>query len=111
MPRWGTWWDDVYLVAIEAPWSHGQPGTLAKLSRVFGAVTMCIPPRIQVWEVDPQAWRTELGLPANAPKDAVAARAVELGARRDWADQNAFDAIASRGSPAPKTTEASEPHE
>lgn len=95
MPRWADgWWDDCYLVAIEAPYGTGQAGTLAKLSRVFGAVAACIPPRLQVWEVMPGTWRHELDLPGNAPKEICAVRAVELGARRNWADQNAFDAFA-----------------
>ena len=69
--------DDVYLVAIEAPMSRGQPGTLAKLSRVFGAVVACIPRELEVWEVAPAAWRKELGLPGNASKDECA-EAVEI---------------------------------
>jgi hypothetical protein len=65
--------DDVYLVAIEAPMSRGQPGTLAKLSRVFGAVVVCLPSSLEVWEVSPVAWRKELGLPGNASKGECAA--------------------------------------
>jgi Holliday junction resolvasome RuvABC endonuclease subunit len=94
MPRWGSgWYDDVYLVAIEAPYSTGQAGTLAKLSRVFGAITMCVPPRLEIWEIAPHDWRRELELPGNATKERGNARAVELGAPRDWKDENAYDAF------------------
>ena len=93
MPRWASaWWDDVLIAAIEAPYGGPtQAGTLAKLSRVFGAVATCIPPHVEVWEVMPKAWRLELDLPGNASKDQVARRAVELGAYRQWACQDAYD--------------------
>lgn len=94
LPRWGSWWDDVMLVAIEAPWGRNHPGTLAKLSRVFGAILTCIPPTVpQVMEIHPTKWRTGIGLPGNAPKKTCAAKAVELGAYADWKCQDAYDAF------------------
>lgn len=71
-PAYGLDFDDVYLAAIEAPMSRGQSGTLAKLSRVFGAVVACLPPALEVWEVAPAAWRKELGLSGHASKEEVA---------------------------------------
>lgn len=96
MPRW-PWYEDVYLAAIEAPYSRGQSGTLAKLSRVFGAVCACIPPSQEVWEVSPGDWRKELGLPGNASKDECGFRVVQLS--QSWDDihkwpQDALDAYA-----------------
>lgn len=96
MPKWG-WYEDhgIYLIAIEAPYGRAQAGTLAKLSRVFGAVVACLPRALDpVWEVPPHDWRRELGVPGNAPKTVCAARCIELGAYPEWADQNAFDAFA-----------------
>lgn len=96
MPKWG-WYEDsnIYLIAIEAPYGRAQAGTLAKLSRVFGAVIACLPRALDpVWEVPPHDWRRELGVPGNAPKQACAERCVELGAYPAWADQNAYDAYA-----------------
>lgn len=94
MPRW-SWYDDIYLAAIEAPMGRGEGGTQAKLNHVFGAVVACLPRGLQtVWQVAPHEWRKELGLPGNAVKQVCAARAVELGAYPDWADQNAYDAWA-----------------
>jgi hypothetical protein len=92
MPR-RSFYDDVYLVAIEAPMSRGQPGTLAKLSRVFGAVVVCVPARVQLWELSPGEWRRGLELKASASKEACAAECVARGAPA-WGDQNAYDAWA-----------------
>lgn len=95
MPRWNSeFYDDIYLVAVEAPYARAGIGALAKLSRVFGAIVACIPPRLEVWEIAPHDWRTEITVPGNAPKEACAARCIELGARPDWNDENAYDAFA-----------------
>jgi hypothetical protein len=88
------WWDDCYLAAFEAPMGRGQAGTIAKLSRVLGAVIAHIPTRIELWEVTPQDWRRALELPGNAPKDVCAARCVQLGAYAEWEQQDAYDAYA-----------------
>jgi Holliday junction resolvasome RuvABC endonuclease subunit len=89
-------WDDVYLVGIEAPMSRQQPGTLAKLSRVFGAVVACLPPLLEVWEVSPVAWRKELGLPGNASKEecADAVRNIHMSITSYNWPQDALDAYA-----------------
>jgi hypothetical protein len=61
-----AWFDDVYLVAIEAPYGRGQAGTQAVLNRVVGAVAASLPARLRVpercWVVRPDEWKTGLGL-------------------------------------------------
>lgn len=63
------WWQTVYLVAIESPYGSGQPGTLAKLSQVVGAVAASLPARLRVpercWLVRPDEWKGGLGLKAK----------------------------------------------
>lgn len=62
-------WDDVYLVAIEAPYGRGQPGTNALLNRVVGAVMASLPAALRhperCWLVKPDEWKTGLGLKAK----------------------------------------------
>jgi Holliday junction resolvasome RuvABC endonuclease subunit len=70
MPK-QSWYDDIYLAAIEAPYGRGHTGTLAKLSRVFGAIAATLPQALEVWEVTPGQWRKTLGLPGNAPKSEI----------------------------------------
>jgi len=95
MPRWAdSWWDDCYLLAVEAPMGRGNAGAVAKLSRVFGAIVACVPPTVPIWELAPHDWRRELEVPGNAAKTVCAARAIELGACPTWADENAYDAYA-----------------
>lgn len=90
-----SWYDDVYLVAVEAPMSRGQSGTLAKLSRVLGAVVACVPAPLVVWEVAPAAWRRELGLSGHASKEQVAEAVDDLrGLARTLWPQDALDAYA-----------------
>lgn len=93
MPKW-SWYDSVYLAAIETPMGRGQGGTEAKLNWIFGAVIACLPRGLATWHVAPHEWRRELGLPGNAPKAVCAARCVELGAHVDWQQQDAYDAYA-----------------
>lgn len=57
MPK-GSWWDDVYLAAIETPFPDQQ----GVLRRVQGAVMACIPSRLLVWEANAAEWKRELGL-------------------------------------------------
>lgn len=56
-----SWWDDVYLVAIEAPYGHGSD----LLNRVVGAVAASLPARLRVpercWIVRPDEWKRGLG--------------------------------------------------
>lgn len=59
-------WDDVYLVAIEAPYGSGQPGTQAILNRVVGAVAASLPAHLRApercWIVRPDEWKAHHGL-------------------------------------------------
>jgi hypothetical protein len=65
-----SWWDDVYLVAIEAPYGRGQAGTQAVLNRGVGAVAASLPARLRTpercWVVRPDEWKKGLGLKAKA---------------------------------------------
>jgi Holliday junction resolvasome RuvABC endonuclease subunit len=72
MPRRSLYWESVYLIAVEAPMSRGQQGTMAKLSRVLGAIVACLPAGVEVWEVAPVQWRKELGLSGHASKEQAA---------------------------------------
>lgn len=61
---WGhsSWWDDVYLVAIEAPMGHGSN----KLDRVLGAIAASLPEPLRrperCWVVRASEWKHGLGL-------------------------------------------------
>jgi hypothetical protein len=61
----GDWWDEVYLVAIEAPYGAG-PGTVAVLNRVVGALAASLPKRLRMsnrcWIVRPDEWKTRLNI-------------------------------------------------
>lgn len=61
-----SWWDDVYLVAIEAPYGSNQGGTQAILNRVVGAIVASVPEPLRrperCWIVRPDEWKTGLGL-------------------------------------------------
>lgn len=53
-----SWFDDVYLAAIEYPTPDQQ-----RILRLFeGAIAALIPPRIQVWEARPSEWKAGVGL-------------------------------------------------
>jgi len=71
-----SWWDDVYLVAIEAPYGAGT-GTVAVLNRVLGAVAASLPAPLQrverAWIVRPDEWKSRLGLNRKPSADDVAA--------------------------------------
>ncbi len=92
MPH-GTWWDDVYLVAIERPFAHSR-NDVVRLAE--GAVLSAIPTAIECWEINPTQWKTALGIRkgkpdwshfpsgfwrANWPQDALDALGVALYAR------------------------------
>jgi hypothetical protein len=59
------WWDDVYLLAIEAPYGPGT-GTVAILNRIVGAIAARLPPTLRVpercWIVRPDEWKTRLNI-------------------------------------------------
>ncbi len=71
MPR-ASFYDDIYLIAIEEPYGSNQAGTQAKLNRVLGAVVACLPSNVQIWTVMPGDWRRALGLKGNASKEEAA---------------------------------------
>lgn len=101
----GTWWDDVYLVAIEAPMGFRSN----VLDRVVGAVAASLPARLRTpercWVVRPDEWKQGLGLKGKPTKhdvgrlagaDAIGCIQPGDGTRRvlldDAAVQNARDA-------------------
>lgn len=57
-----SWWDDVYLVAIETPVNDQR----RVLSRVQGAILASLPARLRqphcCWDVHPSTWKAGLGL-------------------------------------------------
>jgi len=93
----GVTFDDVYLVAIEAPYGRGQSGTLAILNRVVGAIAAVLPPRLRTpstcWIVRPDEWKNGLGLKAKPTAEDVA-RLLEPASSWEQIpdDQNARDA-------------------
>lgn len=70
LPNQG-FWEDIALVAIEAPYGRGQSGTLALLNRVVGAIVASLPPQLRTpercWIVRPDEWKTGLGLSTAKP--------------------------------------------
>lgn len=98
-----SWWNDVYLVAIEAPHGRGEPGTQAKLNQVVGAIVACLPAALRdphrCWLVGPHEWKAGLGLKGKPSWDDLArvARLYELAPQPPASDdpaawQNARDA-------------------
>lgn len=67
--------ENVYLVAIEAPYGRGQSGTLAVLNRVVGALTAVMPARLRqperCWIVAPHEWKNGLGLKGKPTREDV----------------------------------------
>lgn len=62
-----SWWDDVYLAAIETPFPDQQ----GVLRRVQGAVMACIPNRVVAWEANQAAWKRGLELKAKPTAEDV----------------------------------------
>lgn len=89
----GSWWDTIYLIAIEAPYGRGQAGTQALLNRVVGAIVASIPHRLRVpercWIVRPDEWKTGLKLKGKPSRDDVDG----LGFDCDGWEQDARDAL------------------
>jgi hypothetical protein len=89
--------DGVYLVAIEAPYGSGQPGTQALLNRVVGAIAASLPTELRApercWIVRPDEWKQGLGLTRKPTARDVAERLQPVhGWDRIAEDQNALDA-------------------
>lgn len=94
-----SYYDDVYLTAIETPKTRFMPSAAA-LFPVYGAVIAHLPARMLVWDVHPKTWRHALGLAGNATKEQVAVAVRDLwlddlrpGEVRNWS-QDALDAYA-----------------
>lgn len=66
-----SWWDDVYLAAVETPF----PDQKGVLRRVQGAVMASIPPEVLVWEANASEWKRELGLKGKPSWEDIEARA------------------------------------
>ena len=89
--------EDVYLIAIEAPYGRGQAGTQAVLNRVVGAVAASLPAELRqperCWIVRPDEWKRGLGLSGKPSRTAIEQL---LRPMHDWEqipdDQNARDA-------------------
>jgi Holliday junction resolvasome RuvABC endonuclease subunit len=94
---WAEKLEDVYLVAIEDPFSAGK--TQAKqLGRVCGAIVASLPTSIDndaVWWMRPDEWRMACGLAGNASKADAAewARATFPGGDIGIYSQDAIDAL------------------
>jgi hypothetical protein len=77
------WWDDVYLVAIEAPMGFRSNA----LDRVVGAVAASLPYRLRsperCWVVRPDEWKQGLGLKAKPTAEDM--RRLTEGKERLWA--------------------------
>jgi hypothetical protein len=93
MPR-GSFWDDIYLVALEVPYGLGT-GTVAVLNRIVGAIAASLPRRLQTpqscWIVRPDEWKTELGLRGKPTEADIDELGLEIHARP--LTQDARDAL------------------
>lgn len=65
-----SWYEDIFLVAIEAPYGSNQGGTQASLNRTVGAVAASLPSDLRVpercWIVRPDEWKRHCGIGAKA---------------------------------------------
>lgn len=92
LPTPGWWADEsVYLIALESPKSKGF-GAAVDLARVQGAIIATLPRNIITWQLTPNEWKREIGFPGVAKKDAYRAKAIELGAMKNWTE-HAIDAF------------------
>ena len=64
-----SYWDGVYLAAIEAPYGSGH-GTVAVLNRIVGALAATIPTR-PLWVVRPDEWKRSLRLHGKPTAETV----------------------------------------
>jgi hypothetical protein len=82
-----SWWSDVYLCAIERPFSQWRSDTV-RLAQ--GAVLACIPAELETWEVPPQTWKSALGCNTRKKPDWTSFPKVDgIG---EWT-QDALDAL------------------
>jgi hypothetical protein len=94
-----SWWEDVYLVCIEAPYGAGT-GTVAVLNRVVGALAARLPPLLRVpercWLVRPDEWKRGLGLRVDgkpSPEDLERLPLILWSNREPPRTQDARDAL------------------
>lgn len=92
----GEWWDDVYLVAIEAPYGRGKIGTTSVLNRVVGALIGGMPPALRFpercWIVAPHEWKDGLALKGKPTEDDI--RRLGIHRAHSWpVDQDSRDAL------------------
>lgn len=94
---WAAELEDVYLVAIEDPFSAGRTAA-KKLGRVCGAIVASLPSSVPdelIWWLRPDEWRMAIGLPGNGSKAQVAEWARERFAEQvELYSQDAVDALA-----------------
>lgn len=83
-----SWWDNVYLAAIEIPESRFRASLRAQLP-IVGAIVACIPSHVQVWDVAPVDWKRTLGVAHNAKPEPGHFPAFTL----DGWTQDALDAL------------------
>lgn len=95
-----SFYDDVYLAAIEVPKTRFMPSAAAMFP-VFGAVVALLPQSLVLWDLHPKTWRSGIGLKGNASKDEIAERVLQLWERLPLAradagleTQDTFDAFA-----------------
>lgn len=81
-----SWWDNIYLVAIERPFSQSR-NDVVRLAE--GAVVASIPSRVETWEVAPQTWKAALGIRKGKPDWSHFPTSF---ARENWAS-DALDAL------------------
>ena len=90
IPR-GSWWDGVYLAAIEMPESRFRKSLRAILP-IFGAVVALIPADVETWPVAPADWKPPLGVANTAKPTVDSFPGFELVGGAGW-PQDAFDAL------------------
>jgi hypothetical protein len=90
---WRTFYDDVYLIAIETPKTRFMPSAAA-IFPVYGAVIAFIPSDLEVWPIHPTEWRKGIGLPGNASKAECGDRVHQLHRPSHVWAQDALDAYA-----------------
>lgn len=92
MPSRGWWLDEgVIAIAIEEQNSNNPKvrASVQKLKMIQGAILSCLPRSTLVVPMNGPEWRKALGIPGNAPKEAV----------REWAIENGYAALYARDVP------------
>lgn len=94
MPR-ASYWDDVYLCAIESPKSAGFK-VATVMHRVQGSVIACVPSAVWMWEVTPSEWKKPLGVKLkDKPTFSDFPPTMKHDGTQPWAtwEQDALDAL------------------